>query len=64
MFCVGGFKVRGVGAHGPVFGLDGFEVSGVQPIRLVFGNVGASIGFGGIIYYNHSKEPPKPHSND
>ena len=31
MFCVGGFKVRGVGAHGPVFGLDGFEASGVQP---------------------------------
>ena len=30
------------------------------------GNIGAliiRIGFGGIIYYNYNKEPPKPYSN-
>ena len=34
--------------------------------RALFSDVGAlivRIGLGGIVYYNHRKEPPKPHAN-
>ena len=58
-----GFQAKGFRARSRLAKLRAQVFGGFGLLRPNIGALIIRVGFGGILYYNYNKEPPKPYSN-